>query len=72
MCCVSMAMHGKRTGRTESYQNLFRKYKRLQGGFIWEWYDHGIRAEKDGETYYNYGGCYGDFLPMETSVLTAC
>ena len=71
LCEYGHAM-GNGPGGLKAYQNLFRKYKRLQGGFIWEWYDHGIRAEKDGETYYNYGGCYGDFLPMETSVLTAC
>lgn len=60
LCEYGHAM-GNGPGGLKAYQNLFRKYKRLQGGFIWEWYDHGIRAEKDGETYYNYGGCYGDF-----------
>ncbi len=40
---------------------MYRKYKRLQGGFLWEWYDHGIYTEEKGEKYYKYGGNYGDF-----------
>ena len=40
---------------------MYRKYKRLQGGFLWEWYDHGTYTEEDGEIYYKYGGNYGDF-----------
>lgn len=52
---------GNGPGNLEEYQELFRKYPRLQGGFIWEWYDHGIE-EKDanGNTTYYYGGDYGD------------
>ena len=38
-----------------------RKYKRLQGGFLWEWYDHGIYTEEEGQKYYKYGGNYEDF-----------
>ncbi len=60
MCEYGHAMGNGPGGLTE-YQNLYRKYKRLQGGFIWEWYDHGIYAEKDGRPYYRYGGNYGDF-----------
>ncbi len=47
---------GNGPGNLEEYQELFRKYPRLQGGFIWEWYDHGIE-EKDanGNTTYYYG-----------------
>ncbi|KAK9489946.1 glycoside hydrolase superfamily [Lipomyces doorenjongii] len=36
----------------------------LQGGFDWEWANHGlwIEATKPGETgYYAYGGDFGDF-----------
>lgn len=48
-------------GNLEEYQELFEKYDRLQGGFIWEWYDQGL-SEKDenGNTVYRYGGDYGD------------
>ena len=60
MCEYGHAM-GNGPGGLEAYQNLYRKYKRLQGGFLWEWYDHGIYTEQDGRTYYRYGGNYGDF-----------
>jgi len=61
LCEYGHAM-GNGPGGLKEYQNFFRKYKRLQGGFIWEWYDHGIKAEnKDGSTYYKYGGDFGDF-----------
>lgn len=60
MCEYGHAM-GNGPGGLSEYQRLYRRYKRLQGGFLWEWYDHGIYAEKDGKTYYRYGGDYGDF-----------
>lgn len=60
MCEYGHAM-GNGPGGLAEYQKLYRKYKRLQGGFLWEWYDHGIYTEEDGHTYYRYGGNYGDF-----------
>ncbi len=60
MCEYGHAMGNGPGGLTE-YQKLYRKYKRLQGGFLWEWYDHGIYTEEDGKTGYRYGGDYGDF-----------
>lgn len=60
MCEYGHAM-GNGPGGLAEYQKLYRKYKRLQGGFLWEWYDHGIYTKKDGHTYYRYGGNYGDF-----------
>lgn len=52
---------GNGPGNLEEYQELFHKYERLQGGFIWEWYDHGIEHRgSDGEITYYYGGDYGD------------
>lgn len=48
-------------GNLEEYQELFEKYDRLQGGFIWEWYDQGLsKKDDDGNTVYCYGGDYGD------------
>ena len=60
MCEYGHAM-GNGPGGLKAYQDMYRKYKRLQGGFLWEWYDHGIYTEEDGEIYYKYGGNYGDF-----------
>ena len=53
---------GNRPGCLADYEELYHTYDRLQGGFVWEWYDHGIRSEEeDGTVTYKYGGCYGDF-----------
>ena len=50
------------SGCLADYQKLYRSYDRLQGGFIWEWYDHGSQEkEEDGTGTYRYGGNYGDF-----------
>jgi evolved beta-galactosidase subunit alpha len=61
LCEYGHAMGNGPGGLTE-YQEVMRKYPRLQGGFIWEWYDHGIESvDEDGNVYYLYGGNYGDF-----------
>lgn len=61
MCEYGHAM-GNGPGGLEAYQKLYRTYPRLQGGFIWEWYDHGFLAQdENGNAYYRYGGNYGDF-----------
>lgn len=66
MCEYGHAM-GNGPGNLEEYQELFRKYERMQGGFIWEWYDHGIETkDKDGNTTYYYGGDFGD-LPNNSN-----
>ncbi len=60
ICEYAHAM-GNGPGNLEEYQELFRKYKRLQGGFIWEWYDHGIQSyDKNGNITYLYGGDFND------------
>lgn len=60
LCEYGHAM-GNGPGNLEEYQEMFYKYDRMQGGFIWEWYDHGIETkDKDGNITYYYGGDYGD------------
>ncbi|CAH0122089.1 Evolved beta-galactosidase subunit alpha [Paenibacillus sp. CECT 9249] len=60
LCEYGHAM-GNGPGGLKEYQEAFRQYKRLQGGFIWEWCDHGIeRRDGQGGTYYAYGGDFGD------------
>lgn len=61
MLCEYAHAMGNGPGGLKAYQDLFRKEKRLQGGFIWEWYDHGIYSEEDGNAFYKYGGNFGDF-----------
>ena len=52
---------GNSTGNLKEYWEAIRTYKRLQGGFIWDWVDQGIRRmTADGEEWYAYGGDFGD------------
>ena len=37
------ACNGKLLGGLKEYWEIFERYPRLQGGFIWEWVDHGIK-----------------------------
>lgn len=61
VCEYAHAM-GNGPGGLKEYWEIFEKYPRLQGGFIWEWIDHGIRkVDGQGEAYYTYGGDYGDY-----------
>ncbi len=52
---------GNGPGGLKEYQELFYKYPQLQGGFLWEWFDHGIEQfDENGTKYYAYGGHFGD------------
>lgn len=60
LCEFAHAM-GNGPGGFKEYFDLFRQYPRLQGGFVWEWMDHGIRMRTEaGEEYFGYGGDFGD------------
>ncbi|WP_051633513.1 beta-galactosidase subunit alpha [Bacillus sp. UNC41MFS5] len=60
LCEYAHAM-GNGPGNLKDYQDLFYKYDKLQGGFIWEWFDHGIETvDENGSVYYRYGGDFGD------------
>jgi beta-galactosidase len=48
LCEYAHAMGTGPGGLTE-YQRLFDTYPRLMGGFIWEWLEHGIHVERDGQ-----------------------
>lgn len=61
-CEYAHAMGNGPGGLTE-YQDMFERYPRCQGGFVWEWIDHGIpRTTPDGRPYYAYGGDFGEPL----------
>jgi beta-galactosidase len=47
---------GNGPGGMKEYVNAFRKEDLLQGGFIWEWCNHGLLTEKDGNHFYAYRG----------------
>jgi len=60
LCEYSHAM-GNSNGSLADYFEVFRTKPGVQGGFIWEWLDHGIRqTTPDGRTYHAYGGDFGD------------
>jgi beta-galactosidase len=60
LCEYSHAM-GNSNGSLADYWDAFEKYQGLQGGFIWEWIDHGLaQRTADGQAYWAYGGDFGD------------
>lgn len=60
LCEYSHAM-GNSNGSLSDYFHLFRTCPGIQGGFIWEWLDHGLKqTTADGRSFYAYGGDFGD------------
>lgn len=60
MCEYSHAM-GNSNGSLSDYWAAFERYPGLQGGFIWEWVDHGlVQKTADGREYWAYGGDFGE------------
>lgn len=60
MCEYAHAM-GNGPGGLEDYWQTFYSCKNMQGGFVWEWCDHGIRTwTRDGVEYFAYGGDFGE------------
>ena len=60
LCEFSHAM-GNSNGGLADYFSAFRRHRALQGGFVWEWVDHGIRQRDErGREYWAYGGDFGD------------
>jgi beta-galactosidase len=57
LCEYAHAM-GNGPGGLSEYQELFERYPRCQGGFVWEWIDHGLRQ---GDRF-AYGGDFGEPL----------
>ncbi len=60
LCEYAHAM-GNGPGGLWEYQDLFERHPRCQGGFVWEWIDHGLRAHTgDGAEFFAYGGDFGE------------
>jgi beta-galactosidase len=61
--CEYQHAMGNSNGCLQEYWDAFEKYDGLQGGFIWEWVDHGLKqTTEDGETYWAYGGDFGETI----------
>jgi beta-galactosidase len=60
LCEYAHAM-GNSFGGFDRYWQAFRKHPRLQGGFVWDWVDQALtRTDDSGQTYWAYGGDFGD------------
>lgn len=60
LCEYAHAM-GNGPGGLKEYWDAFYAHRRLQGGFVWDWVDQGIRQyTKDGKDYFAYGGDFGE------------
>jgi beta-galactosidase len=52
---------GNSNGSLADYWKAIESHHGLQGGFIWEWIDHGLEAfTPEGVKYWKYGGDFGD------------
>ncbi|KAL2850181.1 glycosyl hydrolases family 2, TIM barrel domain-containing protein [Aspergillus pseudoustus] len=60
LCEFGHAM-GNGPGGLTDYIEAYRSEKQLQGGFIWEWCNHGLVKKEGDVEYYAYGGDFGDY-----------
>jgi beta-galactosidase len=59
LCEYSHAM-GNSNGSLADYWDVITSTPGLQGGFLWEWKDHGLRQTVDGVPRLAYGGQFGE------------
>jgi len=59
MCEYSHAM-GNSSGNFQEYWDIIDSSPQMQGGFIWDWVDQGLKTEtEDGRMFWAYGGDLG-------------
>ena len=59
MCEYSHAM-GNSNGNFQEYRDIMNTSKKMQGGFIWDWVDQGLKTHtEDGRMFWAYGGDLG-------------
>ncbi|MBQ8160895.1 MAG: glycoside hydrolase family 2, partial [Clostridia bacterium] len=59
-CEFAHAM-GQGPGLLEDYWQMYMAHPQLMGGCVWEWADHGILKEREGQPCYLYGGDFGEW-----------
>lgn len=65
--CEYVHAMGNGPGNIKEYIDAFYKYPRLQGGWLWEWANHGLKTTNDnGDEFYAYGGDFGD-MPNDSN-----
>ena len=61
LLCEFTHATGNGLGNIKEYIDLFYEHPCLQGGWVWEWANHGLRAKsREGTDYYGYGGDFGE------------
>lgn len=62
--CEYVHAMGNGPGNIREYIDAFYEYPRLQGGWVWEWANHGLKKKdaKTDEEFYAYGGDFGEEL----------
>ncbi len=61
-CEYSHAM-GNSNGNLKEYWDAIKTHRGLQGGFIWDWVDQGLRKTDDqGREYWGFGGDFGETI----------
>ncbi|KAK9785648.1 hypothetical protein SCARD494_11800 [Seiridium cardinale] len=60
--CEYIHAMGNGPGNIKEYVDVFYSHPKLQGGFVWEWANHGLltKDENTGDEFYAYGGDFGD------------
>jgi beta-galactosidase len=59
MCEYAHAM-GNSSGNFQEYFDIIHSSPHMQGGFIWDWVDQGIKTkDENGKVYWGYGGDFG-------------
>ncbi len=60
MCEYAHAM-GNSSGNFQEYWDIINSDKKMQGGFIWDWVDQGLKSTSasSGKTFFAYGGDLG-------------
>lgn len=59
--CEYIHAMGTGPGNIKEYIDAFYQYSALQGGWVWEWANHGLLTKTaDGKEFFGYGGDFGD------------
>lgn len=59
MCEYAHAM-GNSSGNFQEYYDIIRSSPHMQGGFIWDWMDQGLKTQdQHGKVFWAYGGDFG-------------
>ena len=61
---------GNSNGNISAQWEAIYKYPNLQGGYIWDWVDQGLRQkDESGREYWAYGGDFGVDMPSDGNFL---